>query len=157
MPSTSRIALKRTSKNTGSSFINFHIRRHEEHLWCHIEVLSGKQRLIIDLQAVCDAYVMYDISNDGFASSRNHTADGLTKIGKCGAFYPFFRLTNVILSQNKGLFVSGVQPQQPTICLLHPFAMLVHKSKKLYTHLDVPPLHTCTWNNMQVYKLYWWK
>ena len=96
-------------------------------------MLSDKQRLIIDLRAVCDAYAVYDISNDGFVSSRNNPADGLTKIGKCGSFYPFFRLTNVILSQNKGVFVSRVQPQQPTICLLHPFAMLVHKSQLLHT------------------------
>ena len=48
---------------------------------------TQKRRLMIDLQAVREAYQMHVISNDGFLRGTNNPADGHTKIGKCHALY----------------------------------------------------------------------
>jgi len=44
---------------------------------------TQEKRLMIDLQAVRDAYESHEISNVGFIRGPNNPADGLTKIGKC--------------------------------------------------------------------------
>ncbi len=46
---------------------------------------TQERRLMIDLQAVLDAYAVHEISNIGFICGRNNPADGLTKISKCHA------------------------------------------------------------------------
>ena len=48
---------------------------------------TQERRLRIDLQAVCDAYAVRDISNVGFIRGPNNPADGLTKIGEFHALY----------------------------------------------------------------------
>ena len=50
-----------------------------------------KLRLMIDLQAVRDAYTSHEISNVGFIRGPNNPADGLTKRGKCIALNHLLR------------------------------------------------------------------
>ena len=52
---------------------------------------TQERRLMINLQAVRDAYAVHDISNVGFMRGPNNPADGLTKIGKCHALYHLLR------------------------------------------------------------------
>ena len=48
-------------------------------------------RLMIDQQAVSDAYAVHDVSNVGFIRGPNNPADGLTKIGNCHDLYHLIR------------------------------------------------------------------
>ena len=44
---------------------------------------TQEKRLMIDLQAVRDAYLCQEISNIGFVRGPNNPADGMTKLGNC--------------------------------------------------------------------------
>ncbi len=44
---------------------------------------TQEKRLMIDLQAVRDAYQCLEISNIGFVRGPNNPADGMTKLGNC--------------------------------------------------------------------------
>ena len=46
---------------------------------------TQERRLMIDLQAVRNAYTTHEISNVGFLRSEENPADGMTKPGKCAA------------------------------------------------------------------------
>ncbi len=46
---------------------------------------TQESRLMIDVQAVRDAYAVYDISNMGFILGPNNPAEDVTEIGKCHA------------------------------------------------------------------------
>ena len=52
---------------------------------------TSERRLMIDLQAVRDAYQSYEISNVGFLRGPNNPADALTKANKCNALNHLLR------------------------------------------------------------------
>ncbi len=87
---------------------------------------TQERRLMIDLQAVCDAYAVHDISNVSFVRGPNDPAfHYLLQTGKCDFI------------ENSGFFVPGMQPHKSAIYLLHLFATFVYVSQSLYTHFEI--------------------